>query len=357
MASLPTAAKLARTPPGKPPFLDVWGQIDVADGIVAFMGMKTLAKVPTICRSLRDAQPVILFKAARRLKVSPDITSACLFALHAAAPRERYRFRETWADDGNWRNRAPHMDDYSVYRESGFDNPNAPKCLVLERSGGEGEKRKGGLYHALRGDGQRSDLYGPRHGGGPLTLRRFRVQICFPHGAGEESLSSGVFRMRIGLFGPGRVKDEEDGREYTYEDSPGSPGICLGGIMATGGDLIWRSDVGDHNETTRRLCQVTAGQWYDVEANFPAPRPGSANIHTTFTVRPFTVSASGDTQPPGPPLDLHPLARNYGFPGLHNRFLTEVGWGRCGLESINIFHESNGLVRIGEIEVDYIGPG
>jgi len=27
------------------------------------------------------------------------------------------------------------------------------------------------------------------------------------------------------------------------------------------------------------------------------------------------------------------------------------------LESINIFHESNGLVRIGEIEVDYIGPG
>lgn len=357
MASLPTAAKLARTPPGKPPFLDVWGQIDVADGIVAFMGMRTLAKVPTICRSLRDAQPVILFKAARRLKASPDITSACLRALHAAAPRERYRFRETWADVGNWTNRAPHMDDYSVYRESGFDNPNAPKCLVLERSGGEGEKRKGGLYHALRGDGQRSDLYGPRHGGGPLTVCRFRVQICFPHGAG----ASYHYRQIgcIGLFGPGQVKYEEDGdgRECRYGDSPGSPGICLGRIVGTGGGLVWQSDVGNDNETRMELCQVTAGQWYDVEANLPAPRPGSAHVRTTFTVRPFTVSASGDPQPPGPPLDLHPLARNYGFPGLHNRFLTEVGWGRCGLESINIFHESNGLVRIGEIEVDYIGPG
>jgi len=145
--------KHARAPACKPPLLEMWGQIDLADSIVAFMGMKTLAKVPTICRSLRAAQPLILFTAARRLKAVPDFTSACLRALHAATPREKYQFHESWGFSpiDNWK-RAPHMDDYNVHSDiyaallrsrDVVDYENAPRCCVLER---RGEGNRGRLH-------------------------------------------------------------------------------------------------------------------------------------------------------------------------------------------------------------------
>ncbi len=302
-----TPAKRARTPACKPPFLILWGQIDLADSIVTFMGMKTLAKVPIICRSLRAAHPLILFKAARRLKVLDRAQDAFMRVLRTVS-RERYCFRETWTEGlTRWQiSRSFHPSGLSGLRA---DTVGSPPHLRLR--GSHGGHR--GLSHQFS-----------RTAGRYLAVQSFRAQVTFPSGVAKACgyvwLVSPLSNLHVigGIYGTYRGEDDSDMEEVAPADRVGV--------------LAWvarkETEPGEFENVTTELCTVTPGVCYEVTASFSVP---DDDRNKTTTV---TVAQHG--QPP---------------------FATYCILCRAGeLDEVRIYNFRDGEAHIGEIEVNYTGP-
>ena len=88
------ATKRARVP-YRPPLRSLWAQNDLADSVVAFLPGTNLSRLPVISKSFRAAQPLVLFTAARRLKVLDRAQGAFLDVLREVTPDRRW-FREKW---------------------------------------------------------------------------------------------------------------------------------------------------------------------------------------------------------------------------------------------------------------------
>ena len=107
-APLRTAQKMEAVIPAKrahiyrSPLLSLWSRNELADNVVAFLPPSNLPKLPVIAKPFRAAQPMVLFTAARRLKVVDQMLASCVDVLREAVP-DPNRFVETWARGlGQW---------------------------------------------------------------------------------------------------------------------------------------------------------------------------------------------------------------------------------------------------------------
>ena len=303
MSTDPAAApapKRARVP-YRPPLVSLWRQNDLADSVVAFLPGTNLSRLPVISKSFRAAQPLVLFTAARRLKVLDRAQGAFLDVLREASP-EHNIFRETW--DGGLA-RWLRADGEGLRA----DTVGSPPHLRLR---GTNEDHTG-LFHHF-----------PRSAGRSLAVKSFRAQVTFPNGAASGATGY-VWLCRDpnrnegceaigGIYGCYRGDDIEV-QEIEPEDRVGT--------------LKWistqRGDHGEWENMSMELCTVTPGVWYEVTASFSGK---NANGLVTATV---TVTPRG--QPPSATHSIRCLAND--------------------LERIEIYNFHNGESHIGDVEVGY----
>ena len=84
------------------PLLSLWSRNELSDNVVAFLPPSNLPKLSVIAKPFRAAHPMVLFTAARRLKVVDQMLASCVDVLREVVP-EANRFVETWARGlGQW---------------------------------------------------------------------------------------------------------------------------------------------------------------------------------------------------------------------------------------------------------------
>ena len=198
-----------------------------------------------ISRPFRAAQPLVLFTAARRLGAHTSVSTACLDALLAASPPERYRFHERWTQGlAKWQ-KDPQRPATDLEHVEGhiFGETPALQLIIREPS------YYGGFYR---------DFSSLRAGRDP-TIRRFRVQIALPRGVNQ---FTSIRCVQI-------IGNSE--RLHGVED-------CIGALQVSylnlneGPSLIWLSRRREVHAglMTTHLCDLDIDRslWYTVEANF-----------------------------------------------------------------------------------------
>ena len=100
MSTDPAAAPAPKraSVPYRPPLVSLWRQNDLADSVVAFLPGTNLSRLPAISKAFRAAQPLVLFTAARRLKVLDRAQDRFLDVLREVTPERRW-FREGGPED------------------------------------------------------------------------------------------------------------------------------------------------------------------------------------------------------------------------------------------------------------------
>ena len=299
-AAAAPAPKRARAP-YRPPLLSLWAQNDLADSLVAFLPGTNLSKLPVISKPFRAAQPLVLFTAARRLKVLDRAQDAFLGVLREVTP-EHHWFREKWTGGlERWQ-----MADGEGLRA---DIVGSPPCLRLRGTHGNDHS---GLSHRL-----------PRSAGRSLTVKKFRCQVTFPDGAASgaigyvwlccDSRYEGSDAI-AGIYGCYR-EDDEDDEESDGVDRPGM--------------LRWiatqQDETGEWTNECTELCTVTPGVCYEITASFSVP---DADRHVTATV---TVAQHG--QPPSATYYIQCRAGD--------------------LDAVYIYNFHDGEAHIGDVEVGY----
>ena len=300
------APKRARVP-YRPPLLSLWARNDLADSVVAFLPGTNLSTLPVISKAFRAAQPLVLFTAARRLKVLDRAQDRFLDVLREVTPERRW-FRERWTgglDTDRWQCVTGTLRSYPHGLRA--DTVGSPPYLRLLGT----NKDHVGLTHRL----SRSSS------GRSLAVKRFRCQVTFPGGSASGALGY-IWLCRDwasgeaigGIYGCYRGEDHEV-REIDPADRVGT--------------LKWISTQRDAydewaNKSTE-LCTVTPGVCYEVTASFSGK---DANGLVTATV---TVTPRG--QPPSATHSIRCLAND--------------------LERIEIYNFHNGESHIGDVEVGY----
>ena len=256
MSTDPAAApapKRARTP-YRPPLLSLWAQNDLADSVVAFLPGTNLSKLPVLSKTFRAAQPLVLFTAARRLKVLDRAQDAFLDVLREVTPDRRW-FREKWTGGlARWQ-----MADREGLTA---DIVGSPPHLRLR---GSHDERHSGLSYRL-----------PRSAGRLLTVKSLRAQLTFPDGVSGASgyvwLVTPVSHLNVigGLYGTVRGEDEPD-----VEIDPAD----------RVGVLTWVARQGKYKNVTTELCTVTPGVCYEVSASF-SDADDDGIMTTAITVTP-----------------------------------------------------------------------
>ena len=90
------ASKGARS---SPEFSTIWEKADLADTVVSFLPADSVGRLPLVSRAQRDAQPRVLFAAARERGVAGELALACVQTLRGAERNlVHHHFRETWSD-------------------------------------------------------------------------------------------------------------------------------------------------------------------------------------------------------------------------------------------------------------------
>lgn len=162
------APKRARVP-HRSPLVSLWARNDIADSVVAFLPGTNLSKLPVIAKPFRAAQPLVLFTAARRLKVLTRAQDAFLDVLREVTP-DRQWFRETWTEGlARWQ-----MDDDAA--DLTADIVGSPPHLRL-RGTDPGRREHAGLSHRFS-----------RSRGRSLAVKNFRARVTFPVGAANEGV-------------------------------------------------------------------------------------------------------------------------------------------------------------------------
>ena len=273
----------------------------MADNIVACLPPSNLSRLPVIAKAMRAAHPLVLFTAARRLKVLDRAQGAFLDVLREASP-EHDIFRETW--DGGLA-RWLRADGEGLRA----DTVGSPPHLRLR---GTNEDHTGLFYHF------------PRSAGRSLAVKSFRAKVTFPNGAAfgatgyvwlcrDPSRNEGCEAIG-GIYGCYRGDDIEV-QEIEPEDRVGT--------------LRWIANQQDENgEWTNEcteLCTVEPGVCYEVTASFS--EKGDDELMTA------AVNVT--------PLGQLPLAT------------TLIPCRAGDLEVVKIYNFHDGEAHIGEVEVGY----
>ena len=128
------ASKGARS---SPEFSTIWEKADLADTVVSFLPADSVGRLPLVSRAQRDAQPRVLFAAARERGVAGELALACVQTLRGAERNlVHHHFRETWSDGISER-----------WFANGHDGCTAalvgtPPRLELQRTHGDGHGRR-----------------------------------------------------------------------------------------------------------------------------------------------------------------------------------------------------------------------
>ena len=285
----------------------LWAQNDLADSVVAFLPGTNLSKLPVISKAFRAAQPLVLFTAARRLKVLDRAQDRFLDVLREVTPERRW-FRERWTgglDTDRWQCVLGTLRSYPDGLRA--DIVGSPPYLRLL---GTNQDHVGLTHRFSRSSSGRS-----------LAVKKFRCQVTFPGGAASGAYGYVWFCRDTasgeaigGIYGCYRGEDHEV-REIDPADRVGT--------------LKWistqRDDDGEWANMSMELCTVTPGVCYEVAASFSGK---DANGLVTATV---TVTPRG--QPPSATHSIRCLADD--------------------LERIEIYNFHNGESHIGDVEVGY----
>ena len=290
------ATKRARVP-YRPPLRSLWAQNDLADSVVAFLRGTNLSRLPVISKSFRAAQPLVLFTAARRLKVLDRAQGAFLDVLREVTPERRW-FREKWTGGlDRWQ-----MDDGYGTRA---DIVGSPPHLRLRGCHGADHR---GISHRFY-----------RSAGRSLTVKSLRAQVTFPDGVSCASgyvwlVTPGSHLNAIGGF-YGKVRGEGLSEVVDPADRVGV--------------LTWvaRQEYaeGKYKNRCTELCTVTPGVCYEVSASF------SDADDDGFMITTVTVTPRG--QPPSIVCCIRCLAKD--------------------LHVVQIYNFRDGEANIGEVEVEY----
>ena len=304
MSTDPAAApapKRARVP-YRPPLLSLWARNDLADSVVAFLPGTNLSKLPVISKRFRAAQPLVLFTAARRLKVLDRAQDAFLGVLREVIP-ERHCFRETWTEGlARWRcvvrtRRSP----YGLR----VDIVGSPPYLRLRGT----NEDHAGLSHRFSPSSSKS-----------LAVKSFRTQVTFPAGAATGAtgyvllLPDSYIQVLGGVYGCYRGSDHE----VAAIDPADRVGVLK--WMATRRDAN-----GDWTNESTELCTVTPGVCYEVTASF------SGKDDDGLMTASVTVTPRG--QPPFATISIRCRAGD--------------------LDAVHIYNLHDDEAHIGEVEVGY----
>ncbi len=209
--------------PYRSPLLSLWSRNELADNVVAFLPPLHLPKLPVIAKPFRAAQPMVLFTAARRLKVVDRMLASCVDVLREAVPDPNC-FVETWARGlGQWEmhtEAAGHLQ---------ADIVGSPPCLRLR---GAALRNHVGLFRNFESPSV-------------LTARRLRIHRW--SAAGTTGAVGYVWLTN------GFVNFSE---QYA------------GGVYRSGGYLCFLSRNRHSEVQSTLLCPVTLGTRYDIDASF-----------------------------------------------------------------------------------------
>jgi len=153
------ASKGARS---SPEFSTIWGKADLADTVISFLPADSVGRLPLVSRAQRDAQPRVLFAAARARGAAKELAFACVETLRRVErDLVHHHFRETWSDGISERWFADGHDGCTAALVG------TPPRLELQRVRGSGH---GGCL--------RYNLRCPFSS--PVTISRLRVQMSAP---------------------------------------------------------------------------------------------------------------------------------------------------------------------------------
>ena len=201
------------------PLLSLWSRNELADNVVAFLPPTNLPKLPVIAKPFRAAQPMVLFTAARRLKVVDQMLASCVDVLREAVAGRCASSR---------RGQRQQMD------------PNARRRLFLDR------------LRAYAFEGNRIH-----------TARRVISQLRITERADcDASASRKRWSAADTISGAvGYVWLELRSSNFSEQ--------YVGGVYRNGGGHLCFLSRNRHAEVhTTLLCPVTLGTRYDIDASF-----------------------------------------------------------------------------------------
>ena len=217
------AALAKRAHPYRSPLLSLWSRNEMADNVVAFLPPNNLPKLPVIAKPFRAAQPMVLFTAARRLKVVDQMLGSCVDVLREAVAGPGL-FIETWTRGlGQWQ---MHPDALGQLQA---DIIGSPPCLRLR---GAARRNHVGLFRNFESPSV-------------LTARRLRIHRW---SAADTTGAVGYVWLTNGF-----VNFSE---QY------------VGGVYRSGGYLCFLSRNRHSEVRSTLLCRPTLGTRYDIDASF-----------------------------------------------------------------------------------------
>ena len=292
-----TTAKAARRSPKL--LLSLWSRTDLADSVVSFLPAKAFARLSLVSKPLLEAQPRVVFAAARRRNVAEIFTRACFEVLETSDWRH---FRETWTDGlARWTMPDPLLPQYH------FGIAGTPPQLELERHSYSGHCHEG-LFR------QFSDV-------GARRVKRFRMQVAIEeHGFGENE-AVGYFII---------CGKEENAANRGNNDSQFGPerkigaGLFFSNIYGDGEmQLKWLMQSAEGVNESKTLAEsVLVGEVYTIDASFSYGN----DHHRDACIASVSVNGGPPTSVPG---RLRPLS------------------------ALHLYNLYNGTARYGDIDVWY----
>jgi len=235
--------------------LSLWSRTDLADSVVSFLPAKAIAGLALVSKPLLEAQPRVVFAAARRRNVAEKFTRACFEAL---ATSDWHHFRETWTDGlARWT-----MPD-SLLPHYRFGTAGTPPRLELER---DGSGIHMGFYCLFSGSSER--------------ITRLRMQVALD--SLEDNGAAGY--AILARHSPGdSPADTGSGSYFSHvTDDDGEPTGEL--------DLRWlMKDMQGINTSAALARNIRVGEMYTIDASYSYDSDGACTAHVSVNGQPAAL--------------------------------------------------------------------